>query len=174
MLEIANKHALVEEATLGTREVKKDKKSSHQESGTSKLQDKKRKPERMVANVKSSDHPHHFKPEYRPWPGEFNVFPDGKCIFHPQGRHKIRDCFKLLGFAYVAKKMAQEPKPDEAAKDQKDDFPEPEKEVNYIFDGSDCYESKCKQKLEAREVMMVGEPSIPQYLRWLEVPITFD
>ena len=83
MLEIANKYALAEEATLGARDLKKDKKSSHQELGSSKSQDKKRKLERMVANVESSDRPRRFKPEYRPKPGEFNAFLDGKCIFHP-------------------------------------------------------------------------------------------
>jgi hypothetical protein len=83
MLEITNKYALPEEATLNTRDLKKDKKPSHQVSGTSKSQDKKRKPEHMVANVKPSNHPRYFKPEYRPKPGEFNIFLDGKCIFHP-------------------------------------------------------------------------------------------
>jgi hypothetical protein len=52
MLAIANKYTLAEEATLETRESKKDKKLSHLERpGTSKSNDKKRKPDRSAANV---------------------------------------------------------------------------------------------------------------------------
>jgi hypothetical protein len=57
MLAIANKYALVEEATLDTREAKKDKKSSHTDRPrTSKLNDKKRKHDRSIVNV---EHPCH-------------------------------------------------------------------------------------------------------------------
>jgi hypothetical protein len=35
------------------------------------------------------------------------------------------------------------------------DFPVAHKEVNYIYYGSDSYESKTKQKLIAREIMAV-------------------
>jgi hypothetical protein len=35
------------------------------------------------------------------------------------------------------------------------DFPEAHKEVNYIYGGPDSYESRMKQKLIAREVMVV-------------------
>jgi hypothetical protein len=45
--------------------------------------------------------------------------------------------------------------------------------VNYIFDGPDSYEPKRKQKLTAQEVLKV-RPVTPEYLRWSEVPITFD
>jgi hypothetical protein len=35
------------------------------------------------------------------------------------------------------------------------------------------YESRKKQKLTAREVMVVS-PTTPKYLKWSTVPITFD
>lgn len=44
-----------------------------------------------------------------------------------------------------------------------DNFQEAVKEVNFIFGGPDVPHSKRKQKLEYHE-----------YLRWSEVPITFD
>jgi hypothetical protein len=47
------------------------------------------------------------------------------------------------------------------------------KEVNYIYCGPDSYESRTKQKLTAREVMVVSSTT-PDYLKWSEVPITFD
>jgi hypothetical protein len=69
----------------------------------------------------------------------------------------------------MAKGADQEKKPEEL----KGDFPEAHKEVNYIYGGPDSYESRRKQKLTAREVMAVS-PTIPEYLKWSEVPITFD
>jgi hypothetical protein len=52
-------------------------------------------------------------------------------------------------------------------------FPEAHKEVNYIYGGLISYESRRKQNLTAREVMAVS-PATPEYLKWSEVPITFD
>jgi hypothetical protein len=58
-------------------------------------------------------------------------------------------------------------------KEPKGDFPEAYKEVNYIYGGSDSFESRHKQKLIAQVVMAVS-PATPEYLKWSEVPITFD
>jgi hypothetical protein len=69
----------------------------------------------------------------------------------------------------MAKKANQEKKPE----DPKDNFSEAHKEVNYIYGGPDSYESRRKLKLTAREVMAVS-PATIEYLRWSEVPITFD
>jgi hypothetical protein len=69
----------------------------------------------------------------------------------------------------TAKGADQEKNPQE----HKGNFPEAHKEVNYIYGGPDSYESRRKQKLTAREVMAVS-PATPEYLKWLEVPITFD
>jgi hypothetical protein len=69
----------------------------------------------------------------------------------------------------MAKSADQEKKPE----DPKGNFPEAHNEVNYIFSGPDSYEPKRKQKLIAQEVLVVG-PATPKYLRWSEVPITFD
>jgi hypothetical protein len=57
--------------------------------------------------------------------------------------------------------------------DPKGDFPEVHKENNYIYGGTDSYESRRKQKFTTREVMVVGSAT-PKYLKWSEVPITFD
>jgi hypothetical protein len=53
------------------------------------------------------------------------------------------------------------------------DIPEAHKEVNYIYGGPDSYELRRKQKLTAREVVVVS-PTTAEYLKWSEVPITFD
>jgi hypothetical protein len=69
----------------------------------------------------------------------------------------------------MAKGVDQEKKTEEP----KGDFSEAHKEVNYIYGGPNYYESRRKQKLTAREVMVVS-PATPEYLKWSEVPITFD
>jgi hypothetical protein len=89
MLAIANKYTMVEEATLDTREQKKDKESGPSDQpGSSKSHDKKRKTDRSVNNV---ERPCRNK-EYRPIPGEFEGFLNQIYIFHPQGKHKTQDC----------------------------------------------------------------------------------
>jgi hypothetical protein len=93
--------------------------------------------------------------------------------FPPQGKQKTEDYDRLQGFVdevvKTPRKDDQEKKPD----DPKGDFPEAHKEVNYIYSGPDSYESRMKQKLTAWEVMEVS-PATPKYLKWFEVPITFD
>jgi hypothetical protein len=78
-----------EEATLNTRDTKKDKEPGHSDQpSTSKSNDKNRKSDRSMANV---ERPCHNK-EYWPRLGEFEGFLDQICIFHPQRKHKTRDC----------------------------------------------------------------------------------
>jgi hypothetical protein len=45
--------------------------------------------------------------EYQPWLGEFKGFLDRICIFHPQRKHKTRDCDRLHGFVDEVLKMAK-------------------------------------------------------------------
>jgi hypothetical protein len=47
------------------------------------------------------------------------------------------------------------------------------KEVNYIYGGPESYESRRKQKFTVWEVMAVS-PATLDYLKWYEVPTTFD
>jgi hypothetical protein len=69
----------------------------------------------------------------------------------------------------LAKKVDQEKKP----KDPKRNLPEAHKEVNYNYGGPNSYEKRRKQNLTALEVMAVS-PTTPEYIKWFEVPITFD
>jgi hypothetical protein len=101
MFAIANKYALAEEATLGTRE-QKEKESCHTDQpSSSKGHDQKRKAGHSVNTV---EQPWCHK-EYRPRPGEFEGFLDCICIFHPYGKHKTQDCDRLQGFADEVLKM---------------------------------------------------------------------
>jgi hypothetical protein len=114
MLAIANKYALVEEATHETRESKKDKKlCCPDQAGISKSNYGKRKPDRTVANVERLCH---SRTVYRPLPDMYVGYLDGICMFHPHRKHKTRVCNKLQGFANEvlksAKKVEQEKKMD--------------------------------------------------------------
>ena len=62
---------------------------------------------------------------------------------------------------------------DDSDKYDSGEFQEPRKEVNLIFGGPDAYVSKRKQKLELWEINSV-EPATPQFMRWSEMPSTFD
>jgi hypothetical protein len=87
MFSIANRYALVEEVTIDKREQKKE--SDHlDQPNSSKGHDKKRK---LGRSVNAVEWPHHHK-EYQTRSGEFEGFLDRICIFHPQGKHKTRDC----------------------------------------------------------------------------------
>jgi hypothetical protein len=156
MLGNANKYALMKEATLDTREAKKDKPSHMDWPGTSKSNDKKRKHDCSIANV---EQPHHNRTGYWPRSGKYE--------------HKTKDCNRLQGFADKVLKSAKKVNQEKKIVDMRSDFPEARKEVNYIYSEPDSYESKRKKKLTARVVMAVGLTT-PEYLKCFEVPIIFD
>jgi hypothetical protein len=73
MLAITNKYSLAKEATIDTKEQKKDKELGHSDqSNTSKSHDNKRKVDCSMANVERS----HRNKEYQPKLGEFEGFLD--------------------------------------------------------------------------------------------------
>jgi hypothetical protein len=79
MFSSANRYALAEEATLDTREQKKE--SSHMDQpSSSKGHDKERK---LDHSINAVEWPHRHT-EYRPWPSEFEGFLDCICIFSPR------------------------------------------------------------------------------------------
>lgn len=61
---------------------------------------------------------------------------------------------------------------DDSNDDASDKFLEIMQDIKYIG-GPDSCESKRKQKLEERDICTM-EPVIPEFLKWLELPITFD
>jgi hypothetical protein len=161
---------VVEEATLDTRDRKKDKELGHSDQpNTSKSHDKNRKVDHSVANVEWSCR----NKEYGPRPGEFEGFLDQICIFHPQRKHKACDYDRLQGFVDEVLKTAKKADQEKKLEDPKGDFPKANKEVNYIYGGPNSYESRRNQKLTSQEVMVVS-PTTPEYMKWSEVPITFD
>jgi hypothetical protein len=88
-------------------------------------------------------------------------------------KHKTRDYDRLQGFTDEVLKTAKGGDQEKKPKEPKGDFPEAQKEVNYIYGGPDSYESRRKQKRTDRELMAVS-PATPEYLKWSVVTITFD
>jgi hypothetical protein len=94
-LAITNKCTLAKEATIYTKEQKRDKESGHSDQlDTSKSQDKRRKMDCSVVNI---ERPHCNK-EYQPRLGEFEGFLDQIYIFQTQGKRKTQDCDRIQGF----------------------------------------------------------------------------
>ncbi|GJN37028.1 hypothetical protein PR202_gb25946 [Eleusine coracana subsp. coracana] len=171
---IADKYASGESALDDIRGKGKEKRSDKPESSR---KDKNRKPDNAVNMVDR------FRKNPRMNQPSTNELLSGICPWHPKGNHKAKDCYYLKGFATAALKVAKDPlrrnnsnkdKPNnDDDKDDSGEFQEPRKEVNFIFGGPDAYTSKRKQKLELREINSV-EPATSQYMRWSEMPITFD
>jgi hypothetical protein len=79
----------------------------------------------------------------------------------------------LQGFTEEVLKLAKKANQEKKVDEPKNNFLKARKEINYIYGGPNFYESKRKQKLTDREIMIVS-PATPEYLKWSEVPITFD
>jgi hypothetical protein len=55
--------------------------------------------------------------------GEFEGFLDRICIFHPQGKHKTRNCDRLQGFTDEVLKMAKGADQLKKLEEPKGDYP---------------------------------------------------
>ncbi|KAK3142839.1 hypothetical protein QOZ80_4BG0352370 [Eleusine coracana subsp. coracana] len=158
------------------REIGKGKEKRSDKPESSK-KDKRRKPDNVVNTVDR------FRKNPRTNQPSTDELLSGLCPWHPKGNHKAKDCYYLKGFAPAALKVAKDPPrrnnsnkdktKDDDDKDDSGEFQEPRKEVNFIFGGPDAYTSKRRQKLELQEINSL-EPATPQYMRWSEIPITFD
>jgi hypothetical protein len=95
-----------------------------------------------------------------------------KCPWHLDGNHTTEHCYQLRR---ALKSTPEPPDPHDKKGKKKndggnDDFQEPDKTVNVLFDG---LPSRREQKATRRKVMSI-EPAVPTPLRWSEVPITFS
>jgi hypothetical protein len=104
--------------------------------------------------------------------GGFKDMLKEKCPWHLEGNHTTEQCYQLRR----ALKNTPDRRPPHDKKGKKkadegnDDFQEPNKTVNVLFDGLPTRRS---QKATRREVLNI-EPAVPTPLRWSEVPITFS
>jgi hypothetical protein len=128
---------------------------------------RKRKPDNTVAAIKRP-----AKENSKKTSSGFKDLLKEKCPWHLDDNHTTEQCYQLRR----ALKDTLEPrhphdkKGKKKADDDNDDFQEPDKMVNVLFDG---LPSRRIQKATRREVMNI-EPAVPTPLRWSEVPITFS
>jgi len=100
---------------------------------------------------------------------------EATCPFHPKGKHAVKDCYSLKDYIREHTKDPAQGAPDWSQDQQQGSpvFLDPEHQLNMIFGGSTAYESKRKQKLTAREINALT-PAALKYLKWSELPITFN
>src|SRR5436190_18984994 len=100
---------------------------------------------------------------------------EATCPFHPKGKHAAKDCYSLKDYVREHSKDPAQGAPDRNQDQQQGSsvFSDHEHQLNMIFGGSAAYESKRKQKLTAREINALT-PVTPKYLKWSELPISFD
>ena len=119
----------------------------------------------MVATAERSRQPR------APHADDFEKVMESPCPFHPKGKHAAKDCFTLK--KYMGE-YSKHPAHSQDGSDQNQDqqpggpaFPNPEHQLNMIFEGSTAYESKRKQKLTAREInaVMSVAPQVSQMVR---------
>jgi hypothetical protein len=128
---------------------------------------RKRKPDNTVAAIQRP-----AKDNSKKTSGGFKDLLKEKCPWHLDGNHTTEQCYQLRR----ALKDTLEPRHPHDKKGKKkadegnDDFQEPDKMVNVLFDG---LPNRRAQKATRREVLSI-EPVVPTPLRWSEVPITFS
>src|SRR5438132_5126884 len=138
---------------------------------SSKSKGQKRKGDDMVAAAERT------RPSRPPRTDDFAKLMESGCPFHPKGKHSAKDCYTLRDYVekHSKRPARNQDEPNRSPGHQPDGpvFPVPEHQLNMIYGGTEAYESKRKQKLVAREINAIT-PAVPKYLKWSEVPITFD
>jgi hypothetical protein len=128
---------------------------------------RKRKPDNTVAAIQRP-----AKDNSEKTSGGFKDLLKEKCPWHLNGNHTTEQCYQLRR----ALKHTPEPRHPHDKKGKKkadegnNDFQEPDKMVNVLFDG---LPNRRAQKATRWEVLSI-EPVVPTPLRWSEVPITFS
>jgi hypothetical protein len=166
--EILRCDTLAEEATLDTKEQKKESGHTDQAS-TSKGHDKKRK---AGCSINAVEWPWHHK-EHRPRPWEFEGFLDRICIFHPRESTRPR--------------TTTESKVSQMSFSRRPKGPIKRKSLRILRETSLRLIKRSTTSMVAPSHMSQGgsknsqprrswwsHPPPPEYLKWSEVPITFD
>ncbi|XP_040376377.1 uncharacterized protein LOC121053482 [Oryza brachyantha] len=174
LFDMANSYAVAANAVSASRGDKHDEKGQLSGKGKEKEHKKdsdsrKRKLEELVAVADR-------QPIQHPKMSDYDKVMNSKCPYHLKSSHLVKDCFVMRHYAEKLAKgqsWAAGPSKAKPADKKDDDFQDPQTELNHIFSGPLAYESKRKQKLASREINTTTV-DVPQYLRWSEVPFTFD
>jgi hypothetical protein len=188
LLDIASNHADGKEAvaaTLNTPQGKRKQVVDHAEGTSScfkkKKNDKRRRDDNFVATVeRKTSRPKGNPGKPAPTRDHFEELLDASCPHHEVPvKHTLRECrlMKNYGKSTLKPKTADHPDKQGPSHDNDDGtgamFPGEDGAVHMIIGGSPARPSRRREKLIRREVMN-ADVAKPSYLKWSEVPITFD
>jgi hypothetical protein len=189
LLDIASNHADSEEAvaaTLNTSEGKGKQVVDHGEGMSSRFKkkkknDKRRRDDNFVATVEhNASCPKGNQGKPAPTTNHFEKLLDAPCSHHEVPvKHTPRECRLMKNYVKSTLKPKTADQPDKQGPSHGNDdgagavFPGEDGAVHMIFGGSPATPSRRREKLIRCEVMNV-DVAKPSYLKWSEVPITFD
>jgi hypothetical protein len=188
LLDIASNHADGEEAvaaTLNSPQGKGKQVIDHGEGTSShfkkKKNDKHRRDDNFVAAVeRKASRPKGNQGKPAPTRDHFEKLLDVSCPHHEVPvKHTLRECRLLKNYVKSTLKPKPADQPDMQFPSHDNDdgagvvFPAEDDAVHMIFGGSPTRPSRRREKLIRLEVMH-ADIAKPSYLKWSEVPITFD
>jgi hypothetical protein len=189
LLDIASNHADGEEAiaaTLNTPQGKGKQVVDHGK-GTSLCFKKKKKNDKcprddnfFAAVERKTSRPKGNSTKPALTKDHFERLPDALCPHHEVPiKHTLRECRLMKNYVKgtLKPRMADQPQKGGPSPDNDDGagaaFPGEDDAVHMIFEGSLVRPSRRREKLIRREVFN-ADVAKPSYLKWSEVPITFD
>jgi hypothetical protein len=189
LLDIASNHADGEEAvasTLNTPQGKGKQIVDHAEGTSSRFKKKKKNDklcldDNFVAAVeRKTSRPKGNPGKPAPTRDNFEKLLDTPCPHHEVPvKHTLRDCRLMKNYVKSTLKPKEVDHPDKHGLSHDNDdgaramFPGEDGAVHMIFGGSPVRPSRRRGKLIQREVMN-ADVAKPSYLKWSEVPITFN
>jgi hypothetical protein len=188
LLDIASNHADGEEAVAATlntpqgkgKQVVDHSKGTYLRFKKKKKNGKHRRDDNFVAAVEHKTSRPKGKPT-KPAPSKdhFERLLDVSCPHHKVPvKHLLWECRLMKNYVNDTLKLraADQPKKGGSSPDDGDAgaaYPGEDDEVHMIFGGSPARHSRRREKLIRREVFNT-DVAKPSYLKWSEVPITFD
>jgi hypothetical protein len=189
LLDIASNHVDGEEAvaaTLNTPQGKGKQVVDHTEGTPSRFKKKKkndkcRRDDNFVAAVERKSSCRKGNPgKPAPTRDHFEKLLDAPCPHHEVPvKHTLREFRLMKNYVKSTLKSKTADHPDKQGPSHDNDdgagamFPGEDGAVHMIFGGSPARPSRRREKLIRREVMN-ADVAKPSYLKWSEVPITFD
>jgi hypothetical protein len=189
LLDITSNHTDGEEAvatTLNTPQGKGKQVVDHGEGTSScfkkkKKNDKRRRDDNFVAVVeRKASRPKGNQAKPTPSRDHFERLLDAPCPHHEVPvKHTLKECRLMKNYVEGTLRLKTADQPDKQGPSHDNDdsagvvFPGEDGAVHMIFGGSPARSSRRREKLNRREVFN-ADVARPSYLKWSEVPITFD
>jgi hypothetical protein len=134
----------------------------------------------VAAVERKASHPKGNQGKPAPTRDHFEKLLDAPCPHHDAPvKHTLRECRLMKNYVKSTLKPKAADQPDKQGPSHNNNdgtgavFPGEDGAVHMIFGGSPARPSRRREKLIWREVMH-ADVATPSYLKWSEVPITFD